>query len=116
MRRLSYLLPIILLLVSASFAQKTKQSDLMKEARITKERATATALAKVPGGKVKEAELEREHGKLVWSFDIATTGSKDITEVQVDAKTGEVVSQTQESAKDEEAEKRAEKKPATKKP
>jgi uncharacterized membrane protein YkoI len=112
MRKLSYLMPLILLmLMSAAFAQKAKESELQKEAKVTKEQATTTALAKVPGGTVKEAELEREHGKLVWSFDIATPGSKDITEVQVDAKTGEVVSQVKESAKHEAAEKKAEKNP-----
>ena len=34
---------------------------------------------------------EREHGTLVWSFDIAVPGSKDIHEVQVDAKNGMIV-------------------------
>jgi len=57
------------------------------------ERAAAekTALEQVPGGRVKEAELEHEHGKLVWSFDIEQKGSPDIVEVQVDANTGKVV-------------------------
>jgi uncharacterized membrane protein YkoI len=36
--------------------------------------------------------LEKEHGRLVWSFDIAQPSTQDITEVQVDAKTGQVVS------------------------
>ena len=35
--------------------------------------------------------MEKEHGKLIWSFDISTPSSKDIEEVQVDAMTGEVV-------------------------
>jgi uncharacterized membrane protein YkoI len=103
--------PLIVLGI-AVFVQAQKSSDLKKEAKITKEQATATALAKVPGGKVKEAELERENGKLVWSFDIVTPGAKDITEVQVDAKTGEVVSQHKESAAAEAAEKKAEKQKA----
>ena len=57
------------------------------------ERAAAekTALERVPGGRVKEGELEHEHGKLVWSFDIEQKGSPDIVEVQVDANTGMVV-------------------------
>ena len=117
MRKFTYLLPaVLLLMISVGFAQNAKQANLQKEAKITKEQATATALAKVPNGTVKEAELEREHGKLVWSFDIATPGTKDISEVQVDAKTGAVVSQTKETAKHEAAEKKAEKKPGSKTP
>jgi uncharacterized membrane protein YkoI len=80
------------------------------KAKITKAEATKTALAKVPGGTVKESELEREKGRLIWSFDIATKDSANITEVQVDANTGEVVSVEQESAKAEADEKQAEQK------
>ena len=61
------------------------------KAKVSKSAAKKTALAKVPGGKVKDSELEEENGKLIWSFDIATKGTKDITEVQVDAITGDVV-------------------------
>ncbi len=56
---------------TACFAKDT-QSDLQKHAKMTKEQATTIGLAKVPNGAVKEAELEKEKGKLVWSFDIAT--------------------------------------------
>ena len=101
------ILSMLLLPVAAAIAQKPGQAQLHKEAKITKEQATKTALARVPNGTVKEAELERENGKLVWSFDIATAGTKDITEVQVDAKTGEVVSVEKESAVAEAAEKKA---------
>jgi uncharacterized membrane protein YkoI len=41
---------------------------------------------------LKEAEIEKEKGKLIWSFDLATPGTKDITEVTVDAITGEIAS------------------------
>ena len=45
----------------------------------------------MPNGTIKDGELEKEKGKLIWSFDIATPDSKDIKEVAVDAITGEVV-------------------------
>ncbi|MEY2560176.1 MAG: hypothetical protein QOG51_591 [Verrucomicrobiota bacterium] len=80
------------------------QGDLMKEATVSKSQAEKTALGKVPHGVIKSEELEREHGKLVWSFDIATTGTKNITEVQVDAKTGKIVSVKVETPKDQAAE------------
>jgi hypothetical protein len=46
----------------------------------------------VPNGTVKDSELEKEHGKWIWSFDIATPGTQDIKEVAVDANTGKVLS------------------------
>lgn len=85
--------------------QSESQSNLQTEARISKADAQATALAKAPNGTVKEAELEREHGKLIWSFDIATPDSKDITEVNVNAVTGEIVNVEHEKADKEKGEK-----------
>ena len=81
--------------------KEAKQSQLMAEAKISKETAQQTALAKVPNGTVKECEIEKEKGKLIWSFDVATPDSKDITEVNVDAVTGDIVNVEKESAKSE---------------
>jgi uncharacterized membrane protein YkoI len=71
---------------------RNHQAKLAAEAKIAKADAENTALQLVPNGTVKEAELEKEHGKLIWSFDIARPDSKDITEVAVDAISGKVVS------------------------
>jgi hypothetical protein len=72
--------------------------NLEAEAKVTKPEATRTALSAVKGGTVQEVELEREQGRLIWSFDIARPGSSGITEVQVDAVSGGIVSRTNESA------------------
>jgi hypothetical protein len=80
---------------------KTSEADLMAQAKVTKESAQAIAMAKVPNGTIKEGELEKENGHLQWSFDMATPDSKDITEVNVDAITGEIISAAKESASDE---------------
>jgi uncharacterized membrane protein YkoI len=74
-----------------------KQAKLMAEAKVSKDAATKTALAKVPNGTIKESELEKEDGKLQWSFDVAAPDSQDITEVNVDAITGDVISVEKES-------------------
>jgi hypothetical protein len=74
------------------------------KARIDRAAAEKTALARVPGGEIKEGELETENGKLVWSIEIARKTSADITEVQVDAMTGEVVSVENDSADDQDEE------------
>jgi len=90
---------------TAKAAEKAK-SKLEAKAKITKTEAKKIALAKVPKGKVKEGELEEENGKLVWSFDIAAPGTKDITEVHVDALSGEVVSIEKETPADQKKEKK----------
>ena len=59
---------------------------------------------------MSSGELEREHGTLIWSFDIAKPGTRDINEVQVDAKTGEVVSVKTETPMDQAAETAADEK------
>src|SRR3989442_7560762 len=82
------------------------EAKLQAEAKVSRAEAEKSALAKVPGGTIKEGELEKEKGKLIWSFDIATAGSKDVTEVQVDAITGQVISVEKESPAKEEKEKK----------
>jgi hypothetical protein len=86
------------------------ERHLEAKAKVSKEDAQRTALEKVPGGTVKEGELEKEKGHLIWSFDIAQPGTSDIKEVQVDAINGQIVSVTTESAKDEAKEAKKEKK------
>jgi uncharacterized membrane protein YkoI len=78
-----------------------KEAKLMAEAKVTKDAAQANALAKVPNGTIKEGELEKEHGKLQWSFAVATPDTKDITEVNVDAISGEVISVEKEKPENE---------------
>ena len=82
--------------------------NLESEAKVAKPDATRTALSVVKGGSVRDAELEREHGRLIWSFDIARAGSAGITEVQVDAISGRIVSKKNESLTAEAREAKAE--------
>jgi|GEM_PF-4647335 len=61
---------------------------LVAQAVIPFERAQELALAARPG-EVRECELEREHGGLRYSFDIAA--GNNLYEVGVDALTGEIL-------------------------
>jgi len=79
-------------------------SPNVEDAKISKVEAQKIALARVPNGAIKESELENEKGKLIWSFDIATPGTKNITEVNVDAITGEIVAVDIETPEKEKAE------------
>ena len=88
--------------------EATSQAALRKEAKIAEADARKTALAAVPGGKVQSHELEREKGKLIYSYDIKVAGKSGIEEVNVDAMTGEIVAHEHEDAKTEAKEKKAE--------
>ncbi len=76
-------------------------AKLMKEARISEPVARATALAAAPGGTVKSHELEREDGKLIWSYDIAVRGKSGIEEIHVDAISGKLLKREHETEADE---------------
>ncbi|MDI1251761.1 PepSY domain-containing protein [Thermomonas sp.] len=82
-------------------AAEASQASLLKQAKVTKEAATKTALAKVPGGTIKDSELENENGALVWSFDITLPKDRNIHEVQVNALTGMIASSVIETPKDQ---------------
>lgn len=71
---------------------------------ISKDSATTIALAKVANATVTSSELEREHGKMIYSFDLTVAGQEGTTEVNVDAHTGAVVGTEHESAAAERAE------------
>jgi hypothetical protein len=88
--------------------QSSIPADLAKQAKIGLDEARATALAQVPGGKVKSEELERERGKLIYSFDITVPGRSGVEEVNVNAVDGKVVGKKHESARSEAREKRRE--------
>jgi len=96
---------IIALGAAGCASEKQEQAELQAQAKISKEQAQQTALAKAPGGTIKEGELEKEKGKLIWSFDITIPDSKDITEVNVDAITGDVVSVEKETPEQQAKEK-----------
>ncbi|HZE72946.1 MAG TPA: PepSY domain-containing protein [Pyrinomonadaceae bacterium] len=110
---------VLIALTSASFVaaksstaaaqdnEAREQERLARQAKITKEQAQETALKRAPGT-VESAELEREHGKLVYSFDIRNSKGT-ITEVQVSAISGKIVRVEHESKKQEAAEKKKEK-------
>jgi uncharacterized membrane protein YkoI len=92
------------LLIAAVSGCATNQSQLRAKARVSEAQAREIALSKAPHGTIKTSELENEKGHLIWSFDIATPGTKDITEVNVDAVTGAIVAVDTESPAKEAAE------------
>lgn len=94
--------------VSATGAIKEETPGLAGDAKVDPAQARQAALAKVPGGKIVKEELERENGKLVYSFDIKKGTEPGIEEVLVNALDGAVVSVVHENATMEAAEARQE--------
>jgi hypothetical protein len=112
MRKSLFVLLIAFALPLAAQINETKSMKKKATTKITMAEAKKAALAK-QAGTVKSSELENEEGKLVYSFDIQTKDG--IHEVQIDANTGDVVSDKMEAKEDEAKEKAAEKKTQHKK-
>ena len=91
--------------VTAQEDKEKPNAKLAKKAKITFEQAREIAL-KEDSGTVESGELEKEKGKLVYSFDIRNAKGT-ITEIWVDAKTGKVVHKSEEDAAAEAKEKAA---------
>src|SRR5437868_6417229 len=105
----SGLLAASIIMPAVAADKKASQARLEAKAKVSRAEAEKIALAKVKDGRIVEGELEKEHRKLIWSFDIATPGSKNITEVHVDAKTGKVISVETETPADQAKEKKEKK-------
>jgi uncharacterized membrane protein YkoI len=94
-------------IIIASVAAMTISNAAFAKApapKISEAAARATALGLVKGGVVKSSELETEHGRLIYSFDIATSGKTGIDEVNISAMTGRLVAKTHEGPAKEAAE------------
>lgn len=98
---------------SAQEKEEKTNAKLAKQAKITMAQAREIAQKKA-SGTIEGEELERENGKLLYSFDIRNAKGT-ITEVQIDAKTGKLLSAKEESAADEAKEKREDEMKAKKK-
>ena len=94
-----------------SWAQQS-ETELLKQARVTKHQAKKIALARVRHGAIKCVELQKENGVLIWSVDIAQPLKKDLIDVWVDATIGKITAvevETPITEKKEVAEEKAKK-------
>ncbi len=101
--------------LTGALAQERDDASLVKQAKINKVAAEKIALGKVPDGTVKAAEIEKESGKLIWSLDLTRPGSKDVTEVAVDALSGKIINVKIETPKDQAKEAKEDKEVAAEK-
>jgi len=92
---------------------KEEKPGLLKQATVAPAAAIKRAQRVVPNGTITSAELEREDGKLIYSFDIKVRGKPGIEEVNIDARTGAVLAHEHEGPAQERAEARADRNAAT---
>ncbi len=78
--------------------KSARMAKLSKDAKITMEQARTIALKRV-AGTITEEDLEKERGRLQYSFDIKDANGK-VFDVEIDAKTGKVLKAV-EDAEDE---------------
>src|SRR5690348_5119659 len=110
-------------LAATAGAQSTQQGTqtktdvppaLAKEAKISLDSARAIATHRVANATSESQELEREHGRLIYSFDMKVAGKAGIEEVNVNALNGHVVGVSHEGPTAEKKEAAAEKKETSK--
>jgi uncharacterized membrane protein YkoI len=74
---------------TAAQARPAAASPSVASTTISRSQAEQIALKAVPGGQVRSAELENEHGVPVWSVKVIKSGV--IHDLNIDARTGEIV-------------------------
>ena len=97
------LLCIVTLTAAVLLGQSTASKPTKTKPKISMEQARKIALEKEPGI-IQSSELEKEKGRLIYSFDIKT--SSGLREVNVDAASGAIVEDKVESPADEAKEKK----------
>ncbi len=86
-------------------------AELQNLAKISKSQAEQAAQSRLKHlGKIstESAELEAEHGCLIWSFDMKVEGQSGVREINVDAGNGRILNVHRESAAAEAAEAKSE--------
>jgi uncharacterized membrane protein YkoI len=105
----------LLFIAGPVLAQDVKITEekpgLLKQAKVTPEAATTTALARVPGGKLRSGEIEKEDGRLIYSLVIKVEGKQGLEEVNIDAMSGVVVGVEHEADPESKTARPAPKKP-----
>jgi uncharacterized membrane protein YkoI len=105
MKRTATIYPVIIVTALSAFglsASTASGTDKPKHAhKITKAKAEQIALAKIPGGSVRSAELETAKGQRFWSVYIAKPGSKNAKEIRVSATNGKILSVQTERPEDQ---------------
>ena len=98
--------PLLVLVCLAASAQakvtiKESSPGLQAKATYPGEKAIEQVGTLLPQGKIVEAELEEEGGRLIYSFDVRTAGKSGIDEVNISAMDGSLIGRDHEGSKAE---------------
>src|SRR5580693_2916116 len=97
--------PAILIVMLSAFTISSGLASGNNEAnhssKITKIKAERIALAKIPCGRIRSAELETARGRHFWSVYIVKPGSKNAKEIRVDAVSGQILAVQTEKPEDQ---------------
>ena len=81
----------VFMLPAGALAMTMPAAHLESHAMVKRAAAEAAALSRVPGGTLKSAQFEKEHGKPVWSFAVATPHATRVKRVIIDAQNGKIL-------------------------
>lgn len=70
---------------------REQTAGLLPQAKVPHQVARLTAFAEVPGAGIVAAGIEREGDRLVYSFGLKVAGHDGIDQVQIDARSGQVL-------------------------
>jgi uncharacterized membrane protein YkoI len=104
MSRPEFLRTTLLLVTLLAFAVSSglaSDNEAKNPSKISKAKAERIALAKMPGGRIRSAELETAHGRRFWSVYIGKPGSKNAKEIRVDAVSGQILAVQTERPEDQ---------------
>lgn len=87
---------------------------LAHSAKISLDSARTIAMHRLSNATIESQELEREHGRLIYSFDMKVASKSGVEEVNVNAMNGRIVDVSHEGPAAEKKEAAAEKKEASK--
>jgi uncharacterized membrane protein YkoI len=86
-----FVLGISFWLLAGCASETERVAGLEKKAKISRSQAEKIAVARFPNAIVKDSGIQKLQGTLIWSMDLATPGTDNITQVAVDATTGAVL-------------------------
>ncbi|MBV9491376.1 MAG: PepSY domain-containing protein [Verrucomicrobia bacterium] len=97
-RRMACLLAMATALTS--FAAQAA-SPAHRRHTISQAQAERIALGKIPGGRVRSAQLQTAKGQRFWAVDVIQPGRTNAREVHVDARTGKILTLQTERPEDQ---------------
>ncbi|MGI9088635.1 MAG: PepSY domain-containing protein [Chthoniobacterales bacterium] len=87
---------VITLAVVALFACSTlsaagsREDRRLQHGKITKNEAQHLVLKKYPGATINKCVLQSGHGQEVWKVEVMKAGTKEVTRMQVNGRSGQV--------------------------